>query len=88
MDIDLIEEFSKFESRITKIENEINNKTQDQVKSSFSKEEYIYSEGKKYICINFSKNQLCIKSNVVRPAGFDICISEDNVPCPMLLELN
>ncbi|HOJ64882.1 MAG TPA: hypothetical protein PLE45_10735 [Spirochaetota bacterium] len=88
MDIDLIDEFSNFESRLTKIEQEIKDKSSEKkVFSSFKREEYIYSEGKRYICIHFSQNKPCIKSNITRPAGFDICISDDGTICPMLLEL-
>lgn len=87
MDIDLIDEFSKFESRITKIEKEINDKVQKEELISFKKEEYLYSDGKRYICINFSQNKPCIQNNIVRPAGFDICISEEGTTCHMLLEL-
>jgi len=89
MEIDLLDEFSKFESRLTKIETEIENVNKKHEKNySFSKEEYLYSEGKKYICINFSQNKPCLKTDTIRAAGFDICISDDNKVCPMLLELS
>lgn len=86
MEKSLIEELSKFDSRITKIESEIHNL--DSKKTSyFIKEEYISSECKKYIGINFSKNQLCLKGKILIPPGFDISIS-DNTILPMLVELN
>lgn len=76
--IQLIDDLARMESRITVLEDKINEiNINDESKEKMNKDSIIYN-GDKYICVKFVKNEPCIVKGFVRNIGFDICINDDS----------